>query len=108
MTDKEGRSPLRKERSVMRDTTPRYTPDTILTANGIFTVLQRVFHPPGKHPSESPIKSEVGCVALTTIGGTRWYGCDKGWINSELRMVVSGFPAKFEEMSNWEVCKDLT
>lgn len=88
-----------------KDNVPRYAPKSVMTAKGILPVVSYAFWPPGSH-KESPVKNDMGALELRTeLGGSRWYGCEKGWINSELRMCVQGFSARFEEMSKWEKVK---
>lgn len=89
------------------DMTPRYTPKTILTAKAGFgysnyPVISVIAHPVGAHPAKCPLIED--CVALELIShyGSRWYGVKEAYINSELRMIVIGFNARFEEMQKWE------
>lgn len=85
------------------DTTPRYTPDFVVCRTTNAPVVRRVVHPPGTH-AHSPIRNDMTALELVTEHGSRWYGVERGWINSELRMVVCGFNARFEEMCAWSVC----
>jgi hypothetical protein len=95
------------------DITPRYVPDTMLlfsrvTGNPVRTaVTGSVFHPAGTAPKECAIRIDCNALEVRTAHGSRWYGCQKAYINSELRMVVVGFPAGFEEMAAWKVCKRI-
>lgn len=82
------------------DWTPRYAPTTVMTARGRQPVLRAVWHPPGHH--KGPIRADVGALELVTSSGSRWYGAQRGAINDQLRMVVAGFPAAFEEMRAWK------
>lgn len=94
------------------DITPRYTPSHVIVVGGDsgkitgdLRVEQAIFHPAGTAPTGCPIRIDCNVLELRTHYGSRWYGCKKAYINSELRMVVVGFPARFEEMAAWEVCK---
>ena len=87
------------------DTTPRYAPDVVMTIKGRSQVTGSRFCPAGTHPDKCPIRADWPALELRTIHGSRWYGCQKAYINSELRMVVVGFPAGFEEMAAWEPAK---
>jgi hypothetical protein len=84
------------------DTEPRYTPEAVICRMHRVPVLGSAIHPAGQHPSGSPLRKDIKALELRTELGSRWYGIEDGWINSELRMVVSGFPAGFEEMRAWE------
>lgn len=84
------------------DNQPRYAPEIVMTVKGKRPVVQAIAYPPNAHPEKCPLISD--CVALelvTDIGVSRWYGCQHAEINSELRMVVTGFNAGFEEMAAW-------
>ena len=87
------------------DTTPRYIPDRVMIVSPGFMGAVRVHsaraHPPNAHPAECPIRADVTALELVTAYGSRWYGCERAWINSELRMCVSGFDERFEEMRAW-------
>jgi hypothetical protein len=87
------------------DMMPRYAPDRVIIAQAmkLLPVLSYVFHPAGSHAS-SPIKNEMGALELITAKGSRWYGCERAYINSELRMVVIGTPRRDEVRMKWEVC----
>ena len=89
---------------VKMDRIPRYVPDRIAGFSGPFIVhakvLRTAFHPAGTH--KSPIMAESGALEIVTASGTRWFGVEKAYINSTLRMVAVGFPAAFEEMAKWE------
>lgn len=85
---------------MMTDRTPRYTPETVMTLKGIRPVVRAIAHPPGSHPA-SPIKNEMTAVELVTEAGSRWYGCERAWINSDLRMVVQGCDSRDEARMSW-------
>ena len=97
--------------SVDFDCTPRYAPDTVVIfSNGRACraqVIGSVFYPAGTAPKGCPIRVDWNALELKTLYGSRWYGCESAKINSELRMVVVGFPASFEEMAAWKVCTQL-
>jgi hypothetical protein len=85
------------------DTTPRYAPDRVIIARAmkLCPVKQYIVHatPPAKCPISAP-----AILELVTDYGSRWFGCDRAWINSELRMVTIGFNSRDEVRSKWEVC----
>jgi len=87
------------------DLTPRYAPGwvTFATTYTRLPVEQYLFHPAGTAPAGCPIRIDCNVLELRTQQGSRWYGCKRAYINSELRMVVVGFPARFEEMSGWDL-----
>ena len=89
---------------VVMDREPRYVPDRIAGFSGRHIVHARVtgsvFHPPGAH--DGPIRKDTGALEVKTAEGSRWFGVESAYINSELRMVAVGFPAAFEEMSHWQ------
>jgi len=95
------------------DRTPRYAPKRVLV-RGIHGerkfydahVQESVVYPPNQHPKSSPIALHLTRVDLITEYGTRHYGFEKAWINSELRLVVSGFGAKDEVRAGWEIVPD--
>ena len=91
------------------DQTPRYTPDAVFCRRLISPVRQAVVHPPNAH-ERSPIRNELTALELVTANGSRWYGITRGYINSELRMVVEGTNARDEVRMGWSVvpedCRD--
>lgn len=94
------------------DREPRYAPTTVLVrvGKGGFCdapVRQYVIHPPGTHPISCPLVSDCTALQLVTEHGSRWWGFEKAWISSELKMVVSGFPKNCEIRSAWPVCTTL-
>lgn len=93
------------------DITPRYTPEVVMIVSGSkygrLPVIEAIFYPAGAAPQGCPIRIDCNVLELHTAHGSRWYGVKKAHINSELRMVVIGFPARFEEMSAWEICHEL-
>mgnify|MGYP003543626280 CR=1 FL=1 len=86
-----------------KDNVPRYAPSEVLVAGfGMVRVTSTMFFPAGTHrPIDCPLVKEIGALALKTEHGTRWWGFDDGYINSQLRMVVSGFPRRCELRSKW-------
>jgi hypothetical protein len=95
----------------MHDMTPRYAPSRVLVSNGlgsfILPVLQYKTYPPNAHPPKCPIKPDMTVLELVTCAGSGWYGVERAYINSELRMIIVGFDARDEVRSKWEVCKTV-
>lgn len=89
----------------MLDMTPRYAPDQVITVRAmrLVPVTSYRVHPAGSH-NASPINNDMIAVELVTDYGSRWYGCERAHINSELRLVVIGFPSRDEVRRAWEVC----
>jgi hypothetical protein len=87
------------------DRTPRYAPTSVIIARKmkLFPVLQAIVYAPGTAPKEAPIMSEYTVLELRTEAGSRWYGFERAYINSELRMVVAGFPTYDEVRANWPI-----
>ncbi len=87
-----------------KDNHPRYVPKQISLLGVITPVTSVGSFPPGSHPTNGccPIGKDYTAVEVGTKYGSRWFGFDKVWINSELRFVVQGFDSKFEEVSKWE------
>jgi hypothetical protein len=84
------------------DLEPRYAPTHVITARGgVQPVTSSIFHPAGTH--RGPIKSEVAALELKTAAGSRWYGCVRAYINSELRMVVIGASSRDEVRARWPI-----
>jgi hypothetical protein len=90
------------------DMTPRYAPTKILffrKGKAIFApVIQAISHPPGNHPADCPIKTTMTALELRTEYGSRWFGCERAYINSELRMVVEGTNKLDEIRMKWPIC----
>lgn len=84
------------------DRTPRYAPDEVRTVYGRGRVIGIASYPPDSHPANCPLVKDCVALELRSTKGSRWYGVEKAYINSELRMVVIGFSAGFEEMQKWE------
>ena len=93
----------------MDDQTPRYAPETIWITTGLgfreLPVTRYIAHNPGNHPKGCPIKAELTALELQTWAGSRWFGFEKCWINSELKMIVQGFSSRDEVRMKWKVCK---
>ena len=88
------------------DNRPRYVPAYVMTLKGMQQVSGVVSYPASGHPDKCPIVATMVAVHVQVPNSAgRWYGVDKAWINSELRMVVQGFNAKFEELAAWTVCE---
>jgi hypothetical protein len=90
------------------DMTPRYAPTHVIIARAmaLLPVTRYIAHPAGTHP-DSPIKNDMMALECITAKGSRWYGCESAYINSELRMVVVGFDSRDEVRSKWEVCETI-
>jgi hypothetical protein len=87
------------------DRAPRYAPEMVMVCHGIeVPVLRAIAHPPGKHPPHCRLVSTCVALELETAYGSRWWGFEEAHINSELRMVVSGFPAHDALRSRWAKC----
>lgn len=86
------------------DFEPRYAPEQVIIAQAmkLMPVKQYVFYPAGTH--KSAIKSELAALELKTDKGSRWYGCERAYINSELKMVVVGCNSRDEVRMKWPVC----
>lgn len=90
------------------DTAPRYAPSRVLIVRGrkaghLPVKTYRVF-PPNAHPVGCPIVASLTALECVTEWGSRWWGFERAYINSELRMVVSGFGARDEVRREWDVC----
>ena len=92
------------------DFKPRYAPENVIVVVGggfrLCPVKRFVFHPAGAHPKGCPLVSSVGALELQTEGGSRWYGCERAYINSELRMVVVGANSWDESRMRWPEARD--
>jgi hypothetical protein len=108
---------MRKKTAVQQlDMTPRYAPTHVIIAQRmkLFPPNARLIrrnvavtgarvYPVGHHPIQCPIAPEYCALELRTVAGSRWYGCERAYINSELRMVVIGTPARDEVRMKWEI-----
>jgi len=88
----------------MQDTTPRYAPEQVIVVSQgqwrVAPVLEWKATPPG-HGSKI-IRDDMTLLECKTEFGIRHFGCDRAYINSELRMVVVGFDARDEVRRKWE------
>lgn len=92
------------------DMTPRYAPDAVMIADWslkgsggrVCPVIGSHFYPAGV-ARPHPIRLEMGCLVLHTEHGDRCYGCERAYINSELRMVVVGTNSRDEVRSKWAI-----
>ncbi len=88
------------------DNVPRYAPRHVMTLQGTSPVVKAIFYPIGSHPEGCPILKTYGVLELVASnGGSRYYGCDRAWINSELRMIVQGCNSGDEIRMSWKPCK---
>jgi hypothetical protein len=90
------------------DLTPRYAPTEVMIVSGkrfgMAPVIGAIAHPPMAHPKGCPLIQECCALELQTEFGSRWFGCERAYINSELRMVVIGTPSRDEVRMKWSVC----
>ena len=91
------------------DLTPRYAPDKVIIANWNLGGPGGYVHPvtgsrfyPANVARPGPIHPNMGALELQTDGGSRWYGCIRAYINSELRMIVVGANSHDEVRMKWE------
>lgn len=90
------------------DNTPRYLPKTLMTKDGEGVVVWARFYPPGCHPADCPLLPDVGAVeAIVALPDlrvhNRWFGCQRAYVDSTLRMVVIGTDPRDEVRMAWEV-----
>src|SRR5690349_10952274 len=89
------------------DLTPRYAPDRVIVISGperkayAEPVHKYIAHPEGAHPKGCPLRPDCVALELVTTFGSRWYGCQRAYINSELRMVVVGANSRDEVRMQW-------
>ena len=81
------------------DRIPRYAPYIILCKGQFVSVIKYVIHPKGLY------HKDWMTLEFVTKNGSRFRPFEKAWINSELRMVVSGFDSRDEVLQTWEKCK---
>lgn len=84
------------------DMTPRYLPDVLHTVHGNGVVTGTTFYPAGVDRPGSPIRLDCSALHVRTTKGDRWFGCDRAYINSELRFVVIGADSRDEVRMTWE------
>ena len=89
------------------DNAPRYVPDVTIVNGQWVRVSGSVAYPPGSHPAGCPLVPDCTALEMQTPRGSRWWGFDRVWINSELRMVAQGFPARCEIRGTWEKVRVL-
>lgn len=86
------------------DDVHRYLPSVLRTCVGNRAVVRSIAHPPGTHPAHCPIRADLWCVeAQTDGGGSRWFGCERAYIASDLCMVVVGHPERDEVRARWKL-----
>jgi len=61
-----------------------------------------IVYPPNQHGA-SPIDNEITAVKAITPLGVRWYGCERAYINAELKLVVVGHNSDDEVRRRWPV-----
>jgi hypothetical protein len=84
------------------DMTPRYAPKTV-QVRGYSNVKATGYkvHPPGTH--HGPIVSSMTALEIETPYGSRWFGVESAYINSQLRAVVVGTNRRDEVRMKWLV-----
>ena len=83
--------------------TERLIPETTICKGERVPVLSVRAYPQGSHPSRAPLSSRVQVmVEMVTPLGSRWWGFDRAWIGSDLRMHVDGYDARNEIVRGWE------
>lgn len=90
------------------DLTPRYAPKSVIIAKvmKLCPVVRYVAHPPNTHP-QSPINNSMTALECVTEHGSRWFGVESAYINSELRMVITGTDPRDEVRMKWEPCTTI-
>ena len=83
------------------DALERIAPELVICRGRWQPVMQTIAHPPGTH-ADSPIRNELTAVELRTPVGSRWYGFERAWIGSDLRMHVSPINPRDEVVYKWE------
>ena len=86
------------------ETTHKYAPNSAMSLHhGILPVHKFVGYPPGTAPKAAPIRKDLFVAELTLSDGSKRYlGCEGCYINSELRFVIVGHPARDEIRRSWE------
>lgn len=82
-------------------TIEKWVPESVMTLQGVRPVIRVIAHAPGNHPPGCPLVTSCTAVEVITDAGRRWYGVESARIDSYLRMRVSGFNPRFEEMAAW-------
>jgi hypothetical protein len=88
-------------------TTLRYVPEMLPVTLGNDGKIYRnvpvtgvIAHPPGTHPT-SCIYNNMIAVEIKTPVGSRWYGTDKAYIDSNLRMAMA-VNDRDEVLAKWD------
>lgn len=84
----------------------RYVPsnnDYIMTHKGRSLIEKVVIYPPYSHPSICIIPELYRVDIQCTNGCIRSYGFRTAYIDSRLRVRVSGYNENFEEIKTWEI-----
>lgn len=82
--------------------TPRYAPDRVIVHGILAGVTGARVYPPSQHPAGCPLIPACTAVELRTPAGSRWYGCQRAYINSRLRLVVVGTDPRDEVRMAWK------
>lgn len=87
----------------------RYVPKKVFTRDyGMQPVARIIAHPPGGHPSNSPIvKSMIALEIIPVRGRSSFVGVEKAKINAELKMVACGgfINPRNELAKSWKPCR---
>lgn len=83
------------------DRTPRYAPKSVMTVRGVLPVSRYIAHSPGSHPG-SPIRNELTALEMKTEAGSRWFGCERAYIDGSLEMVIVGIDDRNQIMMQWK------
>ena len=68
----------------------KYTPEKMYSTKShkFLPVVGIVAYPKEKH-KDKPIKNDFACISFTLSDGSlRYWGCERAYINSELRMIA--------------------
>ncbi len=87
----------------MTTDTERLVPEVILCSGEYLPVQGIRAYPHGQHPSRALLVTTVQtAVEVVTANGSRWFGFDRAWIGSDLRMHVDGYDARNEVIAGWD------
>jgi hypothetical protein len=76
-------------------------PHELMTIKGRSAVDKYIAHQPNSK-EHGPIKAELTAVECICVNGERrWFGFERAYITSALRMAVSGWNPRFEEVQGW-------
>lgn len=78
----------------------RLVPETLICDSEYVPVWSIKVHPAGQHAA-SPIKNDHVAVECMTPNGSRWFGTDRAWIGSDLRVHIMVNP-RDEVRRGWE------